>query len=189
MLRQKVGTWALCVLFIAAGLTATEGSGMYYHEIQGIVVSNDDGFIYVEGESLTGGPGGVRAFTGEAAVYDLLTGFPARQGSIEEGMAVRMSYHEDHAAAIWLNFSDENAAAFKTEVSENIRYTADGCVFLTGDGKYRIVLSPETLVIDPFAGIITPLDIHPGYGMFVWVDMVTASRPALVYPQKVVLVY
>jgi hypothetical protein len=171
-----------------AGLTALARDGMYDSEIYGRVISNEGGFLHIVGESF-GAPEEIVVNTDYASVYDLLTGFPIRTRDLAESMAVQVLHMGDYAAVVWANYESENAAAFKAITSENIQYTAEDCAFLTLDGKYRVVLTPDTLIIDPFAGALTPLDILPGHEMFIWVDMVTASSPALVYPEKVVLVY
>jgi hypothetical protein len=170
-------------------LTVYARNDMYWQEIQGVVVSNENGRLHIEGESLTGGQNEAVVYISGATVYDLLTGYPVRSRDIREGTAAQMSFHGDYAFEVWLNCHEEYAAAFKAIASENIQYTADSCVFLTIDGKYRVYLTPDTYIIDPFAGAITPLDVFPGHEMFIWVDMVTASSPALAFPQKAVLIY
>lgn len=186
----------LFVLILAGiclnGLTAYADNGMYLQEIYGYVTDRQYDCIQIEGEWLTqpGIAGQVTLDTSMALVYDLLTGFPVHTDMIDEGMTVRASYgYGGYADTIWLNCDDPRAAAFKATVSENIYYSRNESVFLTHDGKYRITLSPHTLVIDPYVGLIGADEIEPGQQMFIWAEMVTASCPAQVYPEKVVIIY
>lgn len=171
---------------------------LVFPETLGIVASVSDECIFVVGEPLTndGLPEVIVNISG-APVYDLMTGYPADISHIAEGMLVRVAY--DHhstetdppladAAVVWLNYGVEGSAAFKATVSENILYSEDHCEFMTADGKYRITLTPETFIFNTDDGYIEPGDIAPGVSMFVWVDMVTASSPAQVYPDKVMLI-
>jgi len=161
-------------------------------ETIGIVEDFSGGYLYIVGEALTyGGLDDVTVQLGDAPVYDLLTGLPVYAGSIEAGMEVRVAYlmqEEDYpqAVAIWLSPSHEEAAVFSTVVSDNIYYGRDYTVFLSADGRYRITLTADTYIYIPGFGEISPEDIQPGQEFFVWVDMITASSPALVFPDKVV---
>jgi len=93
------------------------------------------------------------------------------------------------AVVAWLNWNDENAAVFTVTVSENIVGDENDVIFLSADGKYRVALTPETIIYDPIHGLLSPREISHGTELFVWVDMITASSPALVFPDKVVVVY
>ncbi|MDR1664670.1 MAG: hypothetical protein LBR83_07110 [Clostridiales bacterium] len=129
---------------------------------------------------------------GGAAVYDLLTGFPAGASGIREGMTVRLGLSgppsRDMAAdEVWMNYGEEGAAAFLAVVSENIQYGEGYCTFTTYDGKYRVTLTADTRITDPEYNFYAPEDIRPGQALFVWVDMVTASSPAQAYPDKAVI--
>jgi hypothetical protein len=161
---------------------------MYLHEIYGTIVFSEGGLVRISGESLTGDADEVDVYIHEAFIYDLITGYPAWPDHVYEGMAVRCSYEQNLAHGLWLNCGEDDAAAFKAVVSDNIHYNGMDCVFLTTDGKYRITLTADTVVIDPYRGVIKTGDIRPGMEMFVWVDMVTASYPAEAYPDRVVLV-
>jgi len=122
-------------------------------------------------------------------MYDLLTGLPIEPSFIEIGMNLRVAYTEHTALTVWVNPDTPYSAVFSVIASENIQFGHDFCEFLCTVGKYRIVLSPNAEIIDPLHGAISPLDISPGQEFFIWVDMITASHPALVYPDKVVLIY
>jgi len=161
-------------------------------ETLGIIENYAGGLIYISGEALTyDGLDDVIVQIGDAPVYDLLTGLPVPVSSIKIGMEVRVAYFlqaDEYpcAVAIWLNPGHEDAAVFSTIVSENIYYGPDYTVFLSADGRYRITLTADTYIFVPGYGEIAPDDIIPGQKFFVWVDMITASSPALVFPDKVV---
>ena len=161
-------------------------------ETVGIVDDHDDSYLFISGEALTyNGLDEIVLQVGDALVYDLITGLPACAGSIEIGMEVRAAYviqsdEYAQAVAIWLNPCHEDAAVFSTVVSDNIYYGPDYTVFLSADGRYRITLTADTYIYIPGHGEISPQDIFPGQEFFVWVDMITASSPALVFPDKVV---
>jgi len=189
----------LALFALAPVLSAIDVNGMdkvsTESETMGVIVSHQDNFLHVIGEPLTESAlDDVVIIVGDAPIYDMLTGFPVDISAIIEGMYARIAYYqqpsEPHMAlAIWLNYCHKDAAVFAVAVSENIQYIDDSCIFLSVDGKFRIVLAPDTAIIDPCHGYIKPTDIYPGQKMFVWVDMVTASSPALAYPDKVVLIH
>lgn len=129
---------------------------------------------------------------GNAPVYDLRTGFRVPASEITTDMDIRVVFGSSEeplsAKVVWLNWDDEDAAVFTVVASDNINFSADGAVFLSADGKYRVALTPETEILHPIHGWISPTQITPGTEFFVWVDMITASTPALVFPDKVVVV-
>jgi len=165
---------------------------MVIDETIGIVCEFYNGRLSIAGEAITGGGlNDIVVVLGDAPIYDLLTGLPVCTDSIHVGMDVRAAYllqpgHEAQAVVIWLTPAHPMAAVFTTIVSENIQYSPDFAVFLSADGKYRITLTADTSIYDPIHGLLTFWDIKPGQEFFVWVDMITASSPALVYPDKVV---
>lgn len=167
-------------------------------ETFGMVLAVQDDYLHILGEPLTeDGLEEVIVKINHAPVYDLLTGHTVHAENIREGTYIRVAYtpattHEDSpptadAAAVWLHYGEEGAAAFKAVVSENIQYYDDRCTFMTADGKYRVTLTENTLIMDADDGFYEPFDIRPGIAMFIWVDMVTASCPAQAYPDKVML--
>ena len=193
--------WTLIFALLLAAtpcLTALAGDATFethvIDETIGIIDVCDLGFIHVSGEALT--PGGFDSAIiqlGDAPAFDLLTGLPIALDSLERGMEVRVAYYQQpghlpQAVTLWLHPNHEDAAVFTTIVSENIQYGLDYCVFLSADGRYRITLTTDTLIFDPSHGSMAPADIVPGQEFFVWVDMITASSPSLVYPDKVVLI-
>ena len=163
-------------------------------ETMGIIEDFVMGRLHISGEALTAsGLDDVVIELGDAPIYDLLTGLPVLTREIDAGMEVLAVYLMQsgglpQAVALWLNPSHEDAAVFTTTVSENIQYGPDYCVFLSTDGRYRITLTADTEIFDPGCGPITTYDVVPGQEFFVWVDMITASSPALVFPDKVVLI-
>jgi len=179
---------------IALYLTILTANGMYISEeiseTIGSIVGLEIGEMRVIGEPLTAaGYSDIIVDIGGARIYDLRTGFPVDADYIQKGMSVRVAYGASkNALAVWLNCDDEDSAVFSVVVSDNIQYGHDSSVFLCSDGKYRVMLSPETVIIDPRHGELSPADILPGQEFFLWVDMITASSPSLVYPDKVVLI-
>jgi len=166
------------------------------HETIGYVVSLEDDVMYISGEPLTmGGMPDVTVKVGNAPIYDLLTGLPMPFSSITPEMSVRVAYGQTFAGmpnpvvVIWANWDYDDAAAFTVTVSENIHYDSDGVVFLSADGRYRVALTTDVLIFDYHYNQLIPHLIVPGMEFFVWVDMITASSPAFVYPDKVVLIY
>jgi len=163
-----------------------------FDETIGIIQDFCGDFLFISGEALT--PNGINASeiqVGDAPIYDLLTGLPVSVKSIQPGIEARVAYtqSDDHipqALTIWLHPNHEGAAVFTVTVSDNIRYSPGLCVFLSADGKYRITLTDDTYILDTHHGPISPEDVMPGQAFFVWVDMITASSPAIVYPDKVV---
>jgi len=184
----------MMLLCLPLYLTILTASGMYISdeigETIGIVVGLDGKQMHVVGEPLTvAGHTDIVVDISRARIYDLLTGFPVYISFIQEGMNVRIAYDMSKSAlAVWLNCDYENSAVFSVAVSDNIKYGQGHCVFLCSEGKYRITLTPETVIIDPHHGYLSPLDVFPGQELFLWVDMITASSPSLVYPDKVVLI-
>jgi len=181
-------------IFLVTYLTFSTASGMYmYEEIGetiGVVVAIDGNTLFVTGEPITkSGLADIVLDITNTPIYDLLTGFPVGAGFIAEDMSIRVAYDiTGTALAVWLNCDYEDSAVFSVVVSDNIQYGDSYCVFLCSDGKYRITLGPETVVIDPYYGEISPKNILPGQELFLWVEMITASSPSIVYPDKVVLI-
>ena len=164
-------------------------------ETIGYVIFAGGGEVFISGEVITGGGlPEVSLLLGDAPVYDLLTGLPLCESDIKPGMGIRAAYFmpcEDGlapAVAVWMNWDYDEAAVFTVVVSENIRHGFDGAVFLSADGKYRVALTPETVILDYNHKKLIPADILPGMEFFVWVDMITASNPSLVYPEKIVVI-
>ena len=162
-------------------------------ETIGIIESVDRDYMHISGEALTyGGPDDVVVQVGDAQIYDLLTGLPVGLGSVKAGMEARVVYMygdtDPQAIVIWLHPSHEDAAVFSTVVSDSIYYGPDYTVFLSADGRYRVTLTEDTLILVPGYGPIALEDIEPGQEFFVWVDTITASSPALVFPDKVVYI-
>jgi len=186
---------ALCTIFYATiYLTTATANGMYIleevSETIGYVQSLEKNILHVVGEPLTvNGYASVAVDISHAPIYDLRTGFLVDQSHITKNMGVRVAYEHDNAIVVWLNEDYEDAAVFTAEVSENIMHYDDYSVFLSADGKYRISLTQDTIILDPLYGELLPSEIIPGMEFFIWVDMITASSPSLVYPDKVVVVY
>ena len=181
------------LLFVLPLLTAAAYNPADVGETIGEVAAIDGVYLRVTGEPLTpAGKHDVIVNIQDAPIYDLLTGFPADIADIEPDMSIRIAYtqagSEAVAIAVWLNCDYEDSAVFTVVVSDNIQYGDDCAVFLSADGKYRVTLSRKTSIIDPYAGELSPRDIVPGMELFIWVDMITASSPSLVYPSKVVLI-
>jgi len=181
----------LCLIFATAGGMYEDPYMPIINETIGVVVEIEEDFLYIIGEPLT--PESLEeviVIIGDAPIYDLLTGFPADPSFIEKNMTARVAYDsEENAVAIWLNCDYDDSAVFSVMVSDNIQYGNDACIFLSTDSKYRVTITPSTIVLDPFHGVFCPTEIIPGQEFFIWVDMITASHPSLVYPDKVVLIY
>jgi len=185
-------------LFLVPYLTFATAGGMYIvseiGETIGTIIEIKNDELRIMGESLNEpGCSDVTVKIGMAPIYDLITGFPVCHTDIKTGMNARIAYNAiksgiKPAVVVWLNCSYENSAVFTAVVSDNIQYGNNFCVFLCSDGKYRVTLSHETEIIDPIYGVLLPSDIVPGQEFFIWVDMITASHPSIVYPDKVVLI-
>jgi len=185
---------AIACLFFIVNLTVITHGGMYNgNETIGYVQEFDGGQLHIIGEAITGGGyDDVLINISNAPIYDLITGYQVGPHTIHEGISIRAAYIASNAEpfdalAIWLNWDNKDAAVFSATVSENIQHIDGACVFLSFDGKYRVTLSQDTVIICPQRGQLTPMDIRPGHEFFVWVDMFTASSPAKVFPDKVVL--
>jgi len=185
-MRKLILLFVLYLTFATAGGMNTCEVG----ETVGEVLAFTGTHLRVVGEPLTSAGGSdVWVEIGDAPIYDLWTGFCQDVSSIKIGMSARVAYVGNKALAVWLNYGRGDSAVLSVVVSDNIQYGADFAVFLSGDGKYRVVLTSETVIIDPGVGEISVLDVLPKQEFFVWVDMITASSPSLVYPDKVVLIY
>ena len=191
---KKILPLLLCLVLTFPILTAGGIDGSKIGETIGYAAEFDGSRLRIIGEPLTdSGLEDVVIYVGAAPIYDLLTGFPADIGAINEDMSVRAvysvgGYEPFDALAVWLNWDYDDAAVFTVMVSGSISYGEDHCIFLCSDGKFRVTLAPDTVIIDPYYGFLSPGDVKPGQEFFIWVDMVTASTPALVYPDQVVLV-
>ena len=189
--------FALLCLILSLDLTVLAFDDMNtVGETAGHVVSFDGQEIHVVGEAITsaGYADVIICIKNSPPVYDLLTGFEISPSTIYEGMCIRAAYlpsglfgKPSEAITVWANWDFDDSAVFSVVVSENIQYGNGYCVFLSQDGKYRITVTYETSLTCPYFGTITPRDILPYQEFFVWVDMITASSPALVYPDKMVM--
>jgi len=185
----------LCMALAAfAGLTVIAANDNVGETI-GYVAGTGDGIVHIIGEPLTdAGLPDVLVLVGDAPVYDLITGFPVQVCCIVPDIGIRVAYIADKnepfsAVVLWLNWDYDDAAVFSVVAGENMRYSADDVVFLSADGKYRVAFMPDTLIVCPHNGRLSAQDIEPGMEFFLWVDMITASTPALVYPHKAVLIH
>jgi hypothetical protein len=96
-----------------------------FNEIIGYVTEVEGDSVYIFGEStFTAEPFHVLVDIGDAAVYDLVTGYSVPKDTIKTGMGIRTVYHNDsgEAAVVWINWDDEYAAVFSVTVSDNIIY-------------------------------------------------------------------
>ena len=157
-----------------------------YECAEGVVTAGGGGFVWLDDGRVYN--------TSSADAFDLLTGCRIYASEVIQGDSVKIEYAYTNmewldAVNVWVNYGADGAAAFKAMVSGDMQFFGDGqCAFLTVDGKYRIMVGGDTEVFDPAVGRIEPAELRPGYEVFVWVDMVTASRPAQVYPEKIVVI-
>ncbi|MCL1844656.1 MAG: hypothetical protein FWF77_02000 [Defluviitaleaceae bacterium] len=163
-------------------------------ETIGFVMEISGDVLHVVGDPLTpSGYASVLVSVGDAPVYDLKTGHRVRADAITLDSDVRVAYNlggdEPHSAVVfWLNWSCADAAAFSVFVGESIVISEDSATFLCANEKYRITITADTTIIDPNRGYLSPAEITTGMEFFVWTDMITASFPALVFPEKIVVV-
>jgi len=188
---RKLIFYLVCMFTLAIPVS---GGTCTNNEIIGYIENFDGENLRIFGEEITTGTHErVVIHISDAPIYDLLTGFRMNENAIREGISARAAYtaaqYEPYdALAIWLNWDDDNAAVFSVVVSGNISHSADSCIFISCNGKYRVTISPETDIICPRHGRLTHAQIRPEQEFFVWVDMITASNPAEVYPDKIVLI-
>jgi len=193
MKKNVIAFFAFIIVALSSLTVFADGDNV--GETIGYVMEINGDIVHIAGESLTeNGFSDVLISVGNAPVYDLISGFRVYVEDIEQDMGIRTAYYAGSAepfpaVVVWLNWNDDDAAVFTVVVSENINSGADGMVFLSTDGKYRVAITPDTIILDPYYGLLLPEDIVPGMEFFVWVDMITASTPALVYPDKVVVVH
>ncbi|MCL2217908.1 MAG: hypothetical protein FWB91_12950 [Defluviitaleaceae bacterium] len=192
---KKVTVCIFAILVFFQGLTVL-AAGDNVNETIGSVIGLEDDRISIIGEAITdGGLPELVIQVNDAPIFDLLTGLPIKIDDIAPGMGIRVAYRPSMdgrpapAVAVWMNWDFEEAAVFTVLVSENIQYGTDSVIFLSADGKYRVAFTRETQILDYNHNPLNPGDIAPGMEFFVWVDMITASCPALVYPDKVVQIY
>jgi len=185
----------LIISIFGIQLTVTAQGITLEGETIGYVIDREGDYVHIVGDVLSDvGFEDVVINVNGSYIYDLLTGFPISSQDIHIGTSIRVIYRISpsqkepfEALTVWLNWDSPDSAVFSAEVSLNIQYGNDSCAFLSADGKYLIMLCEETIVICPFRGEISPLDIVFGQELFIWVDMITASTPALVYPDMVVI--
>ena len=184
----------IAALFLALQGLTVFGNPDNVGETIGFVMELSGDVLHVVGEPLNErGFSSVLVCVYDAPVYDLRTGFLVGAHAITEDSDVRVAYDlwgdEPHSAVVvWLNWSCVDAAAFTVIVGENIVSGEDAAIFLCANEKYRVAVTAETTIYDPRRGHLSPADIVPGMEFFVWTDMITASSPALVYPEKIVVV-
>jgi len=169
-----------------------------FSETLGEAIPQEDGFLLVSGIGLTEDAWDeILLYIDEAEVYDLQTGFAVGPADIYEGDTVRVAYKPldqiagdfpiAEALEVFIHAGEPGSADFMVVVSDNIWYSDEGCVFVTLDGKYRIVLDEDTLLLDSYGYEMFFEEITAGMEMFVWANFVTASFPGQVIPDKVVL--
>jgi len=191
MKRLIIAIFVIAIFVI--NLTVTAHSITLEGETIGYVINRDGDYIHIVGDLLSEvGFEDVIIDVNGSFIYDLLTGFPISSQDIHIGTSIRAIYRISQeepfdALTVWLNWDSPDSAVFSAEVSLNIQYGNNSCAFLSADGKYLVMLSEDTIVVCPFRGEISPLDITFGQELFIWVDMITASTPAIVYPDMVVL--
>ena len=192
-MKKSYVALALALLLGALPATALATALAYPPETFGEALLREDGFLQVTGIALTDGAWDEVLLDAEdALVYDLQTGFLAELDDIFEGDMVRVVYEPGRnpwaqAEVIYLNAGEPGSADFKVAVSDNLWHSAEGCSFVTPDGKYRVTLTPDTLLLDSGGSPLALADFQPGMQMFVWATSVTASFPGLVVPDKVVV--
>jgi len=160
-----------------------------YMETLGEAISLEGGYLHISGIRLTDDAWDeVFLYIGDAEIFDLRTGFPIDADEIYEGDTVRVVYADDQAMEIYVHAGDPVAADFMVVVSDNIWYNDDACIFVTIDGKYRITITEDTLIMDGMGYEISWEDIESGMEMFVWAAFLTASFPGQIIPDKIVLI-
>ena len=198
MIKLVRGLYTLLIL--AVFLTCTPKLAIaydHYFETLGEAIPTEDGLLLVSGISLTEGSWDeVLLCIEKAEIYDLRSGFAINFNDIYEGDCVRVVYKFDetdisysaaHALIVYAHVGEQDSADLIIVVSDNIWYSDEGCVFVTLDGKYRVTLSEDTLLLDSNGYDVSYDDIAPGMEMFVWADFVTASFPGQVIPDKIVV--
>jgi hypothetical protein len=178
-------------LLIALSLVTLASSPIF--ETIGYVTHAEDEIVHLVGEPLEDdGYYNAIIHLANAPVYDLRTGFRVPSDTIKKGSDIRVAYHTHtdpfHAVVAWLNWNEPDAAVFTVVAGESLSTSPETTTFLSADGKYRLFLTPETIIIDPHHGPLSPDKIRTGMEFFIWVDFITASTPAMVYPEKIVLV-
>ena len=180
---------AICLAIILAIIPINTLAYSDFYETIGEAIAVEDGYLLVSGIGLTdGAQDEVLLFIGGAEIYDLRTGFPMDPNNIRQGDSLRVAYDtEGSALEVYVHAGEVGSADFMVVVSGNIWYSDEGCVFVTIDGKYRIILDEDTLLLDSYGYEMSWDEIEPGMEMFVWAAFVTASFPGQVIPDKIVL--
>jgi len=160
----------------------------YPKETIGEAVFREDGLLYISGIGLTEDAlDEVLLYIDGAEIYDLRTGFLIGPEEIFDGDTLRVVYDDDQALTIYAHAGEPESADFMVVVSDNIWYSDEGCFFVTQDGKYRVTLTEDILLLDENGYGMFFDEIVPGMEMFVWAAFVTASFPGQVVPEKIVL--
>ena len=195
---KKIYT-ALCIALMLALLPGSVSAYSCFQEILGEAIPREDGLLFVSGIGLTDDAWNeILLCIKDAEIYNLRTGFKIEAYDIFEGDIVRVVYEADsqlnsgksfaQAVIIYTHAGEPESADFMVVVSDNIWYSDEGCSFVTTDGKYRVTLTDESLLLDEYGFEISYEEIIPGMEMFVWASFVTASFPGQVIPDKIVLI-
>ena len=193
-MKRKI-CMALCLALIFANVPSPVKAYGYFLETIGEAIPGGDGFLLVSGIGLTEDSWDEVLLRVEGAeVFDLRTGFALSPQDITEGDTLRVVYEpiqSDYpmarALTIYVHAGEADTADFMVVVSDNIWYSNEGCAFVTVDGKYRITLTDDSLLMDKNGYEMSYDEIVPGMEMFVWATFVTASFPGQVIPDKIVL--
>ena len=165
-------------------------------EIVGTGTLDEDGMLFVEGEMLYGEHWDeVELYVADALVYDLRSGLRTTAAALSQEYphipihAVYVPIDEPlgHAVIMYCYADDEGSADFYTVAGENIRYGDGLCVFMTMDGKFRIVIDERTPVFTDSGQPVRAEDIRPGAEMLIWAGSLTASFPGQLTPERVVI--
>ena len=170
----------------------------YLLETLGEAIPREDGLLLVSGIGLSEEAWDeVLLYVDEAEIYDLRTGFSMNAQDIYEGDIVRVVYESEgdlnsgspfaQALIVYAHAGEPDSADLMVVVSDNIWHSGEGCSFVTIDGKYRITLTDESLLLDEYGFEMSFEEITPGMEMFVWASFVTASFPGQLIPEKIVL--
>ena len=157
-----------------------------------------DGFLAVDGDALQEEAWeDLMLYVDDALVYDLRDGLRTTIRAMSDAYPVIPmlvvyvpTEHAEpfaHAVIIYCYPGAAESADFSVIASDNIRYGESQCIFVSADGRFRIVIDEDTEILNDSGTPINRTEIKPGDEMLVWADYIAASFPGQIHAGRIVV--